>query len=157
MKNVFISNGDPKRSRNLTWFIGYGGLSIAFIATSLILYWLSSPLDALVIKNNPVFVEPKEVEEKQPLFVTVDFCKKSKAYGIVKVYIVTQFREIPLPVYTDRLPKLCEKVTYPVLMQEMLRSSSAHLRWEIEYKLNPLRTVKIDFISQPFTIIATDE
>lgn len=141
-----------ERSRLFERF-SYIALGFCLIVIGVLIFWGVYPYDVLDIKNPPVPTNPKQIHAAQLVFLKTNFCKLTNHKGTVQMYLVLETKEILLPVFTDESKKRCEVVDFPFLVPKDLEKGRAHVRFEIVYHVNPIRTVTEVFSSQEFEIL----
>lgn len=135
-------------------------IAMALVAglIALFLFWAFQPSDVLVVKNTPV---PVRTIREHPtadgvVILNVDYCKKIKAIGRSRVSFISPSREIFLPIGEERQDPTCGQKEIPILIPHELPSGKYKVRFRIEYKINPVRTVFEDFDSLEFEVVETE-
>lgn len=135
-------------------WVAYLSLGLIAAISILFLYWSFQPQDVLEIHNEPF---PVRTIREHPnsdgvVILKVDYCKKTEAVGRVRTSFVSESRETFLPVAEDKGPKGCNVVELPILIPTDLTPGDYKVKFRVEYKINPIRTVVEEFESSQFTV-----
>lgn len=141
-----------KRQTVFNYLIGFA-MGLTAVLLAVILYWGLTGKDVLVVHNAPVPVKPAFVKTEEKITVTIDFCKVDKANGTVYTRFVSEKTELVVPTYTDTLAPGCyDNLDFQVPIPPQLTADKWHLNYRIDYKTNPLTTVREEFNTQDFTV-----
>lgn len=148
-----ISPPRTQRNKVVNYLLSFA-LLVLTLATGLLLYWSFQNEDVLQVKNSPF---PVRTIREHPtangvIILSVDLCKQTSAVGRVRTSFVSQSRDILLPISEDRGPKGCNKVEVPVLIPSDTPADTYRVKFHVDYKINPLKTVVEEFESEPFIV-----
>ena len=148
-------NTDLTKKNQYGIYLVYAALAILAIAIGVFLYWAFQPIDIIEVKNSPV---PVRTIREHPsadgvVILKIDYCKKASATGRVRISFYSSSREVFLPVVEDKEKPQCGLIEYPVLVPHEIPSEIYKIKFRIEYKINPLRTVIEEFDSKEFEIV----
>ncbi len=140
------------RSRGLK-IAAYGSLAVIAVATLTAVYWLNQSRDILNFNRYPVPVRPHEVQADAVLVLLLDFCKTTDSVGTVRASLVSSRTEILIPWPNDNSKKGCVNSQAGIAIPAQAATDKYKVRFRVEYKLNPLRTVPVVIESEEFRVI----
>lgn len=149
---------EPKAPRTIRLFtlativiIGIVILGILRLST-----WLIQPSQVLRVNNSPVPVQPPEVRDGGNVFLTIDFCKASKATGITTLNLIGETAKAKIAVSwpVDTTPKQCAVFKdVPIPIPAQTPSDVYHAEFVTCYTVNPLKHTCTTFISRSFKVV----
>lgn len=142
------------RKNKLVNYVIYAVLIILATATGLFLYWIFQSKDVLQVHNAPF---PVRTIREHPtadgvVILSVDYCKKTEVTGRLRMSFVSQSREIFLPVIDEPGEPGCTKTEFPVLIPHETPADTYKVKFHVDYEINPLKTVAVEFESEPFVV-----
>lgn len=145
-----------KITKVINW-IAYIVLVAAIVMGAIFVYW-SSQNPVVIEAKTPFAVRPKDNVAGQVQFLTIDYCKKYKAYGKVTARLVGNKSVIRIPWSNDNSPTQCLKTEIPVVIPAYAIDDTYYIEFEVVYKINPIKeSDPVIMRSQPFTITASKE
>jgi hypothetical protein len=142
-----------KRQKWTTYLIGFA-LGITAVALGIFLYWGFSGKDALDVHNAPLPVQPVVVKSAEKITVTIDFCKLTHAQGTIYLRFVSDRTELVVPTQEENLPAKCyHNFPFQVPIPPQTTPGTYHLNYRVDYKTNPLTTVREEFNSREFKVV----
>lgn len=135
--------------------IGVACAILGIGAILLLTYWLSFPYKVLVIHNQPTPVDVEVAQKGDRINTKVDYCKQNDTSGRVEKYLVTDGIEYRLPIEFDLTPRACGVVDMPISLptSSTIVPGVYHVRVDVIYKVNPVRTITEEFTTEKFSII----
>lgn len=125
--------------------------AIAFILIILVGIWEVYPYKPLVITRQPMPVTPHTVSAGQQIHLEVDYCKNiNLPTEVSRVFIDGLI--YAAPTITTNNPLGCHSATALVLIPEGLPPGNYTIKQTFVYKVNPVRTVEIVAVSEPFIV-----
>lgn len=144
----------PSKRQHLANYVVGFALGLAAVGISVFLFWLFTGHDALVIKNEPLPVQPVVIKSEEKLTITVDFCKVTKAQGTVYVRFVSNRTELVVPTQDENLaPKCYPNLPYVIPIPPQTPVGTYHVNFRVDYKTNPITTVREEFNTQEFKVV----
>jgi hypothetical protein len=141
-----------KKQKWATYLVGFA-LGLSAVAIGVLVYWGLSGKDVLQIKNEPLPVKPAFLKREEFITVNIDFCKVSKAQGTVYTRFVSARTELVVPTYQENLGVGCkDNFAFKVPIPPQLTPDTYHLNYRIDYRTNPLTSVREEFNTQNFTV-----
>lgn len=147
---------EQMKKGHLSWVlyrIAFIGLGFCFLLSCLLIFWGVYPYNVLDVKNPPVPAHPQQVKAGNVVFLETDFCKHTSSQGRVNMFLILSTKEVTLPSFTDTSKKRCEVVQFPFIVPKDLEKGRAHVRFVIEYHVNPIRIITEVFSSREFEIV----
>lgn len=131
---------------------------IALVITTLcgiILYYSFWPF-ATITDKSPSAVVNKEVKAGGVVIVVKDYCKYTKVSATL-VRTLIDGTAIQLPTATSTLPEGCHVFNVSIPIPEYVPTGTYVLKTTSEYKVNPLRTISIDSLTEEFNVTGKEE
>lgn len=133
----------------------YLSLAILTILVAKFVFWSLQPTNVLEIKNAPfpVKIIPNYPTPAGTVFMKVDYCKKVKATGRVRMSFVGVTKEVFLPLTEDKQDPTCKKTELPIPIPEDLSPGTYHVHFRVTYDINPIKqSVVNEFDSKEFKV-----
>jgi hypothetical protein len=130
-------------------------LSIAAGMLILFMYWAFWPDEMMTIRNSQhVKTDKRDYIAGDRIFYTLDYCKTQQITATVTRAIVDGIR-ISYDTITNDLPLGCHSVIiYDLTIPSFLPAGIYHIEGAKEYRLNPIRNLKVTFRTDNFNIVA---
>jgi hypothetical protein len=139
-------------SQKVLFLIGYIVISTSLLVGVVFLYWSGQNKSVLQTNNTPFPVHPNTNTPDMLEIMSVDYCKKSDAIGIVVAKMVGTKSIIRLPWPIESQKKQCLKTDVPILIPSYATDDTYHFEFAITYKINPITTRTETLTSQSFTV-----
>lgn len=145
----------PTKKQKLTNYLIGAALALTAVALGVFMYWGFTGKDALVLKGNePLKVQPVVIKSQEKLTVFIDFCKVTHAQGTVYLRFVSDRTELVAPTQEENLPARCyDNFSFPVPIPPQTPPGKYHINYRVDYKTNPLTTVREEFNTQEFQVV----
>lgn len=133
----------------------YLSLIILTVIVARFVIWSFQSSEVLQIKNSPVPVKTVTgvPESKGIIFMKIDYCKKIKATGEVRVSFVGKSVERFLPKSIDKQDPTCKVVDLPILIPVDLPPGNYHVHFRTSYDINPIKQdIITEFDSKDFEV-----
>lgn len=140
-----------KRQKTVNYVVG-AALALVGVAVAVFLYWMFTGKDVLKINNNPVPVKPSFVKSEEKITISIDYCKSMDVPGVVYTRFVSKNTELVVPTTMENTTKGCAVKEFAVPIPSQLTPDVWHLNYRIDYKTNPISTVREEFNTQDFTV-----
>jgi hypothetical protein len=141
-----------KKQKLANRLVGFA-LGLTAVALGILLFWSFTGKDVLDMHNTPLPVQPIVVKADEKILVTADFCKKVATEGTMYVRFVSDRTELVVPTTTENLGARCyNNLAFPVPIPPQTVPGVYHLNYRIDYKTNPITTVREVFNTQNFTV-----
>ena len=136
----------------LFWF-GIITLTFSFASLSVVLYWLNVPYKTVEIEIFKAVNSP--IKQGDIVRLQVRYCKYTDKSELVNRYIVGEKTVVQIPPrdIIGRTPAGCSEQIQFVELPTMLEPGMKRLKYEVDYQLNPLRLIQLEFESEPFEVI----
>lgn len=151
--------GEQEQKENtVKWFsrVAYLVLALSIFTIALIGYWASrDAADVLVIKKQPIPIRTirSDAHPNGVVILKYDYCKNTKAEGEIRASFVGQnSAELFLPRVIDRTDPACGQLEAPYIIPEQVVPGRYHLHFRASYKINPIKTVIIEWDSEEFNV-----
>lgn len=147
-----------RKETSVKWFsrVAFVILGIGVLSLALMGYWSSqSGDDALVIKKQPIPIRTirSEAHPRGVVILEYDYCKNTKSEGEIRTsYVSTHSAEIFLPRAIDRTDPMCGQLEAPYIIPPQVTPGRYHLHFRASYKINPIKTVIIEWDSEEFNV-----
>lgn len=142
-----------KRQKWINYLIGFA-LGLTAVALGIFMYWGFSGKDALVVNNAPLPVQPVVVKSQENITVTIDFCKVTHVQGTIYLRFVSDRTELVVPTQEENLPTKCyHNLPFQVPIPPQITPGKYHLNYRIDYKTNPITTIREEFDSKEFQVV----
>ena len=134
----------------MNYIIAKVTLYLSFFTILLLGYWLIYPYKPLNLTN--VKLDRTEVNRGEHLLVSADYCKNtSKPADLYISFIDGVIYNTP-PQVID-LENGCHKATLSIYIPKALPVGSFMLKGVFKYKVNPIREIEVNHLSEKFTIV----
>lgn len=140
------------RNFNLLPLLLYLPLILIALVAAIVFYWNVQPTDVLDIKNTPYPVRPDTVDPGSAVVVSANYCKLQAINGSLVVRFVGKKSIIRSPDTSERGPKGCQKLEFPILLPPQLAHDTYYIEFQSTYRINPITTVDEVSRSQEFTV-----
>lgn len=138
---------------NLLKYVSYATIIAAFVAVVTFIVWSVQSPDVLTVNNNPLPVRPPQNTAGNVEYVHLNYCKKIDVEGTVALRMVGKKSVIRLPFSSrDRSPAQCLNTEIPIVIPTYAVDDTYYFEFDIEYRINPIKTQSVILKSQPFTI-----
>jgi len=137
MKNLF----------NKTIWIG---IVISFIFVFIIGFWVIYPHNPLVLEN--VTLDRTEVSRGEHILVSADYCKNTEKEADLFITFIDGIIYNTPPQVID-LKSGCHKTTISIYVPKALPTGEFMLKGVFRYKVNPIKTIEVNGLTNKFTII----
>lgn len=146
-----MQESNPVKRRVWSW-TAYLALLLAAIVVGTAIYWLNQPEEVIHL-NSPITIQPPEAPVESKVYVGLDYCKLQSADGIFSRRIVSDRQEIINQTGIPEHSKSgCVKSQQELLLPKQAEAGTYRIKYVINYQLNPLKSVMVTLISEPFTI-----
>lgn len=145
----------PTKKQHIANYVVGFCFGLIAVALSIMLYWAFTGKDALVLKGTqPLKVQPVVIKSEEKLTVFIDFCKVTHAQGTIYLRFVSNRTELVAPTTEENLPAKCyHNLSFPVPIPPQTAPGTYHINYRVDYKTNPLTTVREEFNTQEFQVI----
>lgn len=128
--------------------------SMAFVAV--VLYWTLQPFGkpVITIKDDRIYVTPKEVRAGDTVYLTYQFCKYGNPQSAkVRRYLKDELIYF-LPTIESNVQPGCQDYKVGLDIPKNLPPDKYTYNVEIEYRVNPIKTSTYYFTSDEFVVKA---
>lgn len=119
--------------------------------TLTITYWLTFPYEVTNIKKQPMEVLTKELKAGESLFYKIDYCKSMDSTATITKLLVNGL-VYHLGTIEGVFDKGCRVNTVQIVIPPELPVGEYHLIQQWSYKVNPVRTIKVQAETETFII-----
>ena len=124
----------------------------------LVTYWIIQPPQEQYDILSPIVAQNSPVEAGGTLISKASFCKKVNVFGRIDRVFVGEGVAIPTPTTVDDRSKLCaHDAQVSAIVPSQLKTGEYKIKYYLEHKVNPVKTLKQEFFSEPFRVIGKDE
>lgn len=134
----------------------YGALGLTVVCLAVFSYWSFYPYKPLEVLNSPVPIRPPTIESGRDKVViaTLKGCKNGSIIPTVTRTLIGQGAVIMTPSYPGVLSQGCSTLDQAIIIPPFVTPGTYHWHWRVAYKVNPIRTMAVEYDSQDFTITA---
>jgi len=144
------------RRRTGLYRIVWAAVTVAIICLSVVVYWLVRPYDNITVQNSTNLRTqhvPGDI-----LTVSTPIC----THGVGRIFVVRKLISkysadflLPSEVYPQNPDETaCRTNVSSVQLPDDLRSGEWRFEYEFTYQANPIRTIMVESITPPFTVVA---
>lgn len=144
-----MTPANTRQSNFKLYHFAYIALAVCMMVIGVVCFWLVWPYDPLTI--NSIFVEDKELVQGEPIYYTIDYCKKESSVPRVQHQLVDHLI-YNMPIEYGPLANGCHK-TLMVLPLGSVPVGKYRLHETRVYRVNILRFVTVEAESNEFAII----
>lgn len=137
------------------FYVCIGVIGLAIASMMLFAYWKTAPYDVFELKQYKADVAPDPVVGNglETMTVSFDYCKYSPLTAVVTRTLIGSRIEIALPVDHQRpLDTGCGRAERSFLIPKINNTGTYHIHYHVEYTVNPVRKVYVDYDTQDFEI-----